>query len=275
MVNLRVWPRILHLECAPALRMMATPKNDPRKRPIMNLRSHCLATLLVLPMLAQADPAPPEPHRHVNVSGRGEVATQPDRARLQLGVTQVNPDLSVAEKAVNTVVRAYLAEAKALGARDEQISTAGISIQPEYQWDEKERINRLIGYRVSRDIEVRIDDLDKLGDFVLRATRVGVNQVQAPQLESSKADALRSQALVAATLDAQAKARLVAQTLGLKLGPVHVINAADTDVAPPRPQLMAARADAAFDSGNQELGFSAGEIRYSASVNAEFDLLLP
>jgi uncharacterized protein YggE len=141
------------------------------------LRRLCLATVLLLPLAASAQ-TPAEMPRQVSVSGEGEVAVRPDRARLRIGVTHVNADLRTAEAQVNGVVRAYLTEAKALGARDEQISTTGIAIQPEYQWEEKDRVNRLVGYRVSRDIEVTVDNLDKLGDYVLRATKAGVNQVQ-------------------------------------------------------------------------------------------------
>lgn len=240
---------------------------------------HFAAALAVLLSLSLSAPLmagePAVPRRLIAVSGQGEASATPDRARLRLGVTHVAPELAVAESRVNAVVRAYLAEAKALGARDEQISTAGISIQPEYQWDEKERINRLLGYRVSRDMEVVITRLEQIGDFVLRATKAGVNQVQAPQLESSKARELQNQALTRAALDAKSKAQLLADTLGVRLGALHTLNAHEASAPPPMPKMMAMRAEAAFDSGNQEMGFSPGEIRYSAGVNAEFDLIVP
>lgn len=242
----------------------------------MRAFSTLIALLLSLSLagpLFAGEHAPPR--RNIAVSGQGEATTTPDRARLRLGVTHVAMELAAAESKVNGVVRAYLAEAKALGAKDEQISTAGISIQPEYQWDEKERVNRLVGYRVSRDMEVLITRLEQIGDFVLRATKAGVNQVQSPQLESSKARDLQNQALTRAALDAKAKAQLMADTLGVKLGPLHTLNAHEVSAPPPMPKVMAMRSEAAFDSGNQEMGFSPGEIRYSASVNAEFDLIVP
>jgi uncharacterized protein YggE len=213
-------------------------------------------------------------HRHVSVTGNGEVAAKPDRARLHLGVTKLDLDLRAAESSVNTVVRAYLAEAKSLGLKEEQISTAGMNISPEYVWDEKERNNRLVGYRASRGIDLVIDDLDKLGDFVLRATKVGVNEVQSPQLESSKAKELQSQAMVKAAEEARAKAKLLAETLGAKLGPIHNLSVNDVG-QPPMPKMMMARAAAADGGGNEEMGFAAGEIRYNVQVNADFELLVP
>lgn len=231
-----------------------------------------LALCAVAPLHAAADEPP---HRHVSVSGEGEIAVMPDRARVRLGVTQLSADLPAAENQVNGVVRAFLSEARALGLKDEHVNTTGASIQPEYVWDEKERHNRLVGYRVSRDIEVLVTHLDKLGDLMLRATKAGVNQVQPPQLESSKAREVQQQALVKAAQDAQARARLLAETLGMKLGAVHSISAQESGPQPPMPKMaMAMRSDAA-GGGNAQMGLNAGELRYGASVNAEFELLGP
>ncbi|MDB5968580.1 MAG: hypothetical protein JWQ90_1030 [Hydrocarboniphaga sp.] len=213
-----------------------------------------------------------QPPRLISVSGDADVSAVPDRARIQVGVTQVNLEVATAEAAVNKVVRAYVAEAKKLGSRDDDVGTAGVSIQPEYVWDEKLRNNRLTGYRVSRDIEVRVTNLDKLGDYLLAATRAGVNQVQPPVLESSKAEDLQNQALALAAKNAQAKARLLADTLGVKLGVVHGISE-DGDVSAPQPMMktMAVRTEAS-DSGNADMGLQTGEIRYHASVSAQFEV---
>lgn len=212
-----------------------------------------------------------EKPRTIAVSGQAEVPVKPDRARLQLGVTHTSLELRAAETAVNDVVRAYVAEARKLGVRDEQLSTTGISIQPEYSWDEKERSNRLIGYRVSRDIVVVISDLDRLGAHLLAASRAGINQLRPPQLESSRARELQNQALVKAAQDAQAKARLLADTLGVKLGAVRSLSEASQAQPMPMVKTMAMRADAAMDAASQ-MGLETGEIRYAAAVSAEFDV---
>ena len=177
-----------------------------------------LAAALLVPLLLACSmaQAAEEPRRVVAVNGQGEVSTRPDRARLNLAADALNTDLKAAEAEVNRIVRAYLAEAKSLGAKDEQISTAGININPEYVWDEKTRRNKLVGYRARRDIDIVVSDLDKLGDFVLRATKVGVNHVSAPVLESSKSKDLMKEALAKAQpiLDPMAKAVIHAGQLG-------------------------------------------------------------
>ncbi len=234
--------------------------------------SAALSTLLLLqtPLYAAEDQAA---LRTVAVSGSGEVSVMPDRARLNLAVDALDLEVKKAETVVNRVVRDYLVEAKQLGAKPEQISTTGISIQPEYVWDEKLRQQKLVGYRVHRDIQILITDLDKLGDYVLSATAAGVNQVRAPILESSRADELQREALAKAAKDAEAKAKVLASTLGAKLGPARSVRAAQQMPSPVMYKAAAMRVEAAFDSGNQEMGVSTGEIRVPAAVDVEFDLL--
>lgn len=229
---------------------------------------------VVLLLAAHSTVQAEEPARLVAVTGQGSVSVKPDRARLTLAVDQVHPELRVAEAEVNRIVRAYLAEAKALGARDKQLSTAGMSINPEYVWDEKANRQQLVGYRVRREIQVVIENLDQLGDYVLRATRVGVNQVSSPVLESSQSAALQRQALVAAAEDARGQAELLAKTLGMSLGAVRSLRA-DSAAPPPMPMVMQMRAKEADSGGNAEIGFAAGEIRIQASASAEFDLIRP
>lgn len=216
--------------------------------------------------------------RSVNVSGRGEVTATPDRARISMQVETTKPDLRAAQDQVSRIVRDYLAQVKALGIADADISTAGLSIQPQYDYSAKGG-RKFIGYQLTRGIEIVVRDLDKIGDVLLKATSAGINNVSDPQLESSKAEALTRDALAKAADDARAKAKVLADALGVKLGAVHTLNANAEYIPPPMAKrerfvAMAASADAP-QSGNEVFGFSAGQIRYSASVNADFDLIAP
>ncbi len=233
-----------------------------------------LLPLMLLTSVAHADDAAAN-RRNINVSGQGEVSVAPDRARLSLGVEASNVELKAAEASVNKVVRAYLAEAKTLGLKEEQISTAGVTINPEYVWDEKTKRQVFTGYKANRQIELRVDDLTVIGDLILRATKVGVNQVNPPVLESSKAKELTRQALIKATEDARSKAQLLADTLNVKLGAVRNITANDFVPQPMMYKVAQMRSAAADMGGNEEMGFSGGLIKYNASVNAEFDLVAP
>ncbi len=214
--------------------------------------------------------------RSVTVGGRGEVAVTPDRARLAMSVEMTKPDLRAAQTEVNRIVRDFLAQVKSLGVKDEDVSTAGLSISAEYDYSAKGG-RRFLGYHVTRGIEIVVRDLDKIGDVLLRATGAGINNVSDPQLESSKAEDLQRQALAKAADDARAKARVLSEALGVKLGAIHTLNASTEYTPPPvyaqaRFKTLAVAADAT-ESGNDQIGFSAGQIKFSATLNADFDLV--
>lgn len=238
-------------------------------------RLAALAWLALTSVAAVADATPPD-RRSVNVSGRGEVLATPDRARLSMSVEITRPEVKAAQTEVNRIVRDYLAQVKALGIRDEDVSTAGLSIRAEYDYTNKAG-RRFVGYHVSRGIEIVVRDLDRIGDVLLRATSAGINDVSDPQLESTKAEDLQREALAKAAADARAKAAVLANALGVKLGAIHTLNASTEYTPPPVPRgrLVAFAAAPAPESGNDEIGFAAGQIRFAASLNADFDLLAP
>jgi uncharacterized protein YggE len=238
------------------------------------MKNVAIVALLVAPLLAFADDSAAL-RRSVAVTGEGEVSAAPDRARLSMSVDALAPEVKAAQDQVNKVVRAYVAEAKSLGVKDEDLSTAGMTLSPEYVWDEKLRNNRLTGYRARRNIEVVVRNLDQVGQYLLGATKAGINNVSPPSLESSHKDDLERQALVKAAQDARARADLLATTLGAKLGPVHSLNAAQNSAPPPYPMVRAMAMAGKAADGNEEMGFEAGEIKFNATVNADFDLVIP
>ncbi|MDB5985683.1 MAG: hypothetical protein JWR16_736 [Nevskia sp.] len=240
------------------------------------LARYCSFVVLTAACAGAAFADTPPDRRAVTVNGRGEILATPDRARLAMSVEVIRPDVRSAQTEVNRIVRDYLANARALGAKDEDISTAGLSIRAEYDYSGKNG-RKFLGYHVTRGLQVVVRDLDKIGDFLLRATDAGINTVSDPQLESSKAEDYQRQALAKAAVDARAKAQVLADTLNVKLGAVHTLNA-NSDYEqpqPPRPMVMMKMAAAPEADGNSQMGFSAGQLQYSATVSAEFDLLAP
>ncbi|MES2885002.1 MAG: SIMPL domain-containing protein [Pseudomonadota bacterium] len=221
---------------------------------------------------AAVEPAP----RVVQVTGQGEATVTPDRAQLSMAIETRNPDLKLAETKVNEGSRAALAALKSLGIKAEDISTAGYSVNPEYDWVDNQQ--RFRAYFVRREINVMVRNLDQVGDVLLKLSKAGVNQINPPVLESSKMKETERAALARAVADATAQARVVAEGLSVKLGLVRTVNATSQAGQPPMPMprvmAMKASADMAQEmSGNEQTGFSAGLIRAASTVTAEFELL--
>jgi len=122
------------------------------------------------------------------------------------------------------VVRSYLSQAKALGARDEDISTAGLSINA------NTTIRHPRAGASSSATTLPAASRWWCAIWTRSATTCSAprrrhQQCLQPATGVLQADELQRQALAKAALDAQAKAKVLADTLGVKLGAIHTISA--------------------------------------------------
>jgi len=213
--------------------------------------------------------------RTISVSGTGTIDATPDIARLSLAVQRRDTNMQVARDATIKVSKAFLALCTKLGIKESKIRTSGLTIQPEYRWDEKENKQIFTGYFVQRQLQVEINDLDKLGDVIEGAIDAGVNEVSPPQLDSSKRKELNRDALAAATADAKANAERIATSLGVKLGPVRTVVAGGAAPPPMPMQEMRMAAMAMSDGAAKASNYVPGEISFESRVDATFDVVIP
>jgi uncharacterized protein YggE len=237
----------------------------------MYVRSGLLVLcLLGSSMAALADQEP----RTISVSGTGTVDAAPDIARLRLAVQRRDLNMQAARDATVKVSRDFIALCKRLGIKESKVRTAGLTIQPEYRWDQKQGLQVFTGYFVQRQLEVELNDLDKLGELIEGAVNAGVNEVSPPELDNSQRRELARQALAAAATDARSNAQRIADTLGVKLGALRTIDAHSNQPPPPRPMMRMAAMSAEADGG-AAASYTPGEISVDAQVSATFDVAAP
>jgi uncharacterized protein YggE len=210
--------------------------------------------------------------RTITVAGSGNVSGEPDKARVQLTVQKSNPDMEKARTDAVGVVNRFLALTRKLGIEPKKVRTTSALVNPEYRWEQNTNQQILTGYMVQRQLEVEVTDLDKLGALIEGAVDAGVNNVSPPMLDSSKRRDLNRQALAAAAKDAEANARAIAETLGLKLGGLRELTAGDASPPPPMPMpMMMAKAEMAADGGGAQT-YTPGSLEFEARVNATFEV---
>ena len=237
----------------------------------MTLRSTALTALLLAtlaPFAAHADERP----RIVSTTGQGEVSAQPDMARVTLGVDARRKTLAEARTEVTAAIDRLLALTRELKIDPKYVNATRLQVRPEYTWSEQGKKQVLQGYYVGRQVEVELRDLDQLGPLLERAVTAGANQVGDASLDSTRRKELERQAMTLAVQDAAANAGTLAQAAGARLGPVRSLNASPSP--PPMPMYrMVAMADAAA-APPAESTYAAGEMRFAATVSAEYDLVV-
>lgn len=211
--------------------------------------------------------------RIVSVSGQGEVQAEPDQAIVTLGVESRKLKLEDARAEVSKTIEAVLKLTRDLKIDQKYVRATRINVQPEYNWDNNARERNLIGYFVSRQIEVDLRDLDKLGMLLEKATDLGVNQMGDPRLESSKRRDLERDALAKAVQDARLNAEAVAKAAGTRLGAARTISASSGYVPMPmmsrgKTMAMAAESDQAAQT------YQSGQMTFNGNVQVEYDLIV-
>jgi uncharacterized protein YggE len=227
------------------------------------------ACALALSGLAAA--AENEHPRTISVAGQGSIQAEPDRATVTLGVESRKPKMEEARADVQKVVDAVMKLTRDLKIDPKQVRATRVNVQPEYNWDQNARERHLIGYYVSRQIEVELRDLDQLGQLLERSFDLGVNQVGDPRLDSSKRRDLEREALAKAVADARLNAEAVARAAGARLGPPRTISATSGFVPPPVPMMKAQAMR--MEAADSAQSYQSGQMEFNGTVQVEFDLI--
>ena len=226
-----------------------------------------LAAAIAFPAMAGAADLPTPPR--IIVSGEGEATVAPDLAVLTLSVMREAKTARAALDANNDAMAAVIAAMKAAGIKDRDLQTAGIQINPRYNYTNKpdgSQEAELVAYQVTNTLSVRVRDVDKTGDILDKAVSLGVNQGGGIVFTNDDPKATITEARKKAVADAVAKAKTLAEAAGVSLG--RVLEITDQNVAP-MPMPMNAKA---FDAARGAVPVQAGENSYNVQVTVTFEL---
>jgi uncharacterized protein len=212
--------------------------------------------------IAQAQPASPTEPPVIVVSGEGVVKAVADQAFVRIGAetrSKVSKDAQAQNAAAMTAVQQRLASA---GIAKDAIRTVSFDLQMEFDYSNGKQTPR--GFVARNTIDVRVDDLTRVGDVLDAATGSGATTIHGLRFDLKNRPALEREALQRAVSDAMARAESAAA--GAKRTVDRVVRIEETGMRgpmPPQPMMaMRANMDAA-----PATPIAAGEIEIRAQVN--------
>ncbi len=224
------------------------------------LTAPLLAACIALPTAALAQTQ----SSGITVTGSAEVKAKPDVAYVTFGVQTEAATAAAAAQENARLTNAVIDAIVRSGIARAEIETAQYSVSPIIDYQKSPPTTT--GYRVSNQIRVRVKDLTKVGPLIDTAIAAGANNVQGVTFDILDPSAIRREALVQAMQQAQADARLIADTLNVKLG--KVISVTESGPVIPRPvELGVMRAEAA------PTPIIPGQVTVSASVTVVYSIL--
>ena len=223
------------------------------------------AILVVAPLKAIAQSASPE-SPVVIASGEGVVTAAPDQAWVRIGAENRSKNPKDAQQQNAQAMTAVQQKLVALGMAKDAIKTVAIDLQLEYDYANGRQTPR--GYVARNTIEVRVDDLTKLGEVLDAAVGSGATLLHGLRFDLKKREELEREALQKAVAAAVTRAESMAAGARRGIDRVMRIEESFSD-GPPRSMMMMERSMAKQDASTP---VSAGEIEIRAQVRVTASL---
>jgi uncharacterized protein YggE len=186
---------------------------------------------------------PPAPQVPIVVTaGEAVVRRIPDRAFVTLAVESRAKSPRDAQKQnadAMTAVQQRLAQTK---IPKDAIRTTGYGLDQEWDYVQTGRVPR--GFVARNTIEVRVDDIEKVGEVIDVVVRGGATSVDGLRFDVQDRGILEREALRLAVADARGRAEAAAAGAGHTVDRVLRIDDSREPINPPRPMIMTRAMDA-------------------------------
>jgi uncharacterized protein len=207
---------------------------------------------------AQQPQTPAEPV--VVASGQGVVFAVPDRAWITISAESRAPSPREAQRLNAEAMRPVQDKLRAAGIPADAIRTIAYDVQYEWDFVNNKRVGR--GYVARNTIDVRVDSIDRVGEFLEIAVGAGATALGGIRFDLKDQAKLEREALRLAVLDARAKADAAAAGAGRNVDRILRVEEGGVEV-PPMPVRMMRQA-AQANAVDLAPPISAGQIEIRA-----------
>jgi uncharacterized protein len=192
----------------------------------------------------------------ITLSGHGEVNGVPNIAGVDFTVESTQSTESAASDDVNKKVAQMLGFLKSAGVEQKDIQTSNYSSYPKYSNPQVCPMyimqggsvppctpgdSQIIGYTVSEAMTVKVRVIDNTSKIIDGINKIGVTNMNGPNLTIDNPDTLKTQARQKAIADAQSKAEELAHELHARLG--KVVSFSESGSPSPMPVFYSAKAE--------------------------------
>ncbi|CEN88516.1 periplasmic immunogenic protein [[Clostridium] sordellii] len=152
----------------------------------------------------------------LSVNGIGIVKVKSDLAILKVGVTTSNEDVQVAQVENTNTVNAVITSLTDYKIPRENINADDVVIKR----IRDNATNQVIGYEITTNITIEVEDIKNLGDIYSLAIENGANSEVNISFTLSNVNHHYKKALLKATQDALNKGNLLSKSLNIRLKPL-------------------------------------------------------
>jgi len=231
------------------------------------MRQTLMVLVLLMPVAAAAQqPSAPPVEPVVVASGQGVVLAVPDRAWITISAESRAPSPREAQRLNAEAMRPVQEKLKAAAIPAEAIRTVAYDVQYEWDFVNNKRVGR--GYVARNTIDVRIDAVDRVGEYLEIAAGSGATALGGIRFDFKDQSKLEREALRLAVADARAKADAAAAGAGRTVDRILRIEEQGVTVPPMPMRMMREVAQSAVADSAPPISAGQTEIRARVTVTA-------
>ncbi len=220
-------------------------------------------------LAAQTPTSPPAAQDVVIASGEGVVKRAPDQVLVTVASEARSRQPREAQAQNAKVAAAIRARLAAFALPDDAVRTLSVDLQPQWDWADGKQTLR--GYLATNVIEVRLDDVGRVGEVIDAVIVAGATRVSDVRFTLKDMAGAEQQALKLASATALARARAMADGVGRAVERVFRLDeTGGSQPSPPPPMMM--RAMAADSAGVPSTPVTAGDIEVRVTVTLHASL---
>lgn len=221
-------------------------------------------SLLIVPArtaVAQTPDRPPQPV--IVTSGEAEIKRAADRAWVAINAESRAKDPKEAQRLNTEAMTAVTQKLKSMNLADDAVRTTSFELHPEFDYNDGRQ--RLRGYVARNAIEVRVDDVTRVGEVLTAAVSAGATTVGGLRFDLKDRAAAEREALTLAVRNAHARAEALANGAGVKIERIIRIEDHRADM-PDQPRPMMMTRETVSVQAAPDVPVTAGNLTIRASV---------
>lgn len=206
--------------------------------------------------------------RTISVDGSSTIKVAPDKATISISIENTAKDAKLASAQNAQIMQNIQSAILGLAITKDKMQTRNYNLYPVY--NTKDNSREIIGYSVSNEITVTIDNIDMVGTVIDTAINAGASNVNSIEFGLKDSQVYKDKVLQQAIADAKRKAQVVANSLGKSIVNVVSVNTGSTYIE--AKNFNNAMYMRAADATGVTSPIQSGDISVRANVSVVFEM---
>lgn len=207
--------------------------------------------------------------RTISVDGSSTIKVAPDKVTISISIENTAKDAKLASAQNAQIMQNIQSAILGLAITKDKMQTTNYNLYPVY--NTKDNSREIIGYSVSNEITVTIDNIDMVGTVIDTAINAGASNVNSIEFGLKDSQVYKDKVLQQAIADAKRKAQVVANSLEKSIVNVVSVNTGSTTYIEAK-NFNNAMYMRAADATGATSPIQSGDISVRANVSVVFEM---